>query len=280
MISFLKGLGASFPFDISAHEGPPFNNNTAYADSEAAIASANGVGFGMQSVNIGDTQAYVAQIFPTTREDWAHNFQVYPAPVHHLQMDAPGTKYFAEGYAIDPSLGISISGGVGKSATINCGTTPAGDCTPFSGALIYVSGNSNNALNGIWQVTCGAPADPCPTSPYGLTFTLLSDASCPTACLGGNVYGPDYWPIAMAFAVQHSASFIEVWECSLDYAFDTVTTYQSTDDTDSSGCASWALLPPLGDPGYHGTLGDALIGQPAATSVRTGNSVLVNGTQF
>ncbi len=286
MLTFLKGLGASFPFDISSHTGPPGNSNTAYADSEAAIASTNGVGFGMESVNIGDTQAYLAQVFPTTREDWAHNFQTYSAPVHHLQMSAPGTKYYAEGYAIAPVGGVTIISGV---ATINC----TNDCTPFGGQLIYVSGNSNNALNGIWQVTCGGPSPqpPCPVyNPptslyYGLTFTPPSGASCSSACLGGNVYGPDYWPIALAFALQHGSNFIEVWECSLDYAFgaDAVFPPQTTTDWVSpggtpQGCANWALLG--GDPGYLGTLSDALIGQPAATSVRTGNSILVNGTQF
>jgi hypothetical protein len=282
MLAFLNGLGASFPFDISAHEGPPDNNNTAYADSEAAIASANGIGFGMQSVNIGDTQTYAAQTFPLTREDWAHNFQAYPAPVHHLQMDAPGTKYFAEGYAIQPSAGIDVD--MYGNATINCTM----DCTPFSRAKIYISGNSNNALNGIWAVTCGNPGNPCPTTLtstyYGLIFSSGITSGCPMPPVpcgtGGIVWGPDYWPITMPFAVQHGASFIEVWECSLDYAFNTISTYQSPTNAGTTGCASWGVLPAGGDPSYKGTLGDAQIGQPSATSVRTGNSVLVNGKQF
>jgi hypothetical protein len=129
MLSFLNSLGASFPFDISAHSGPPSNGNTAYADSEAAIASAYGVGFGMQSVNVGDPQSYAAlNVFPSTREDWAHNFQAYPAPVRHLQTNAPGSGILAEGFNIDPALGIVVVPTTGV-ATINC----TADCTPLAG---------------------------------------------------------------------------------------------------------------------------------------------------
>ena len=274
MLSFLTSLGTSFPFDISAHSGPPSNQNTAYADSESIAASAYGLGFGMQSVNVGDSKTYAAQSpFPFTREDWAHNFQAYQAPVHHLQTNAPGSGSLAEGYNIDPTLGIVVTSGTGV-ATINC----TADCTPLGGQEIYVAGNTDNALNGIWMVTCGNVPHPCPTN--GLTFQSGLTSGCTPCGTGGVVWGPDYWPITMPFAVQHGVSSIEVWECSLDYAFGaypnntTTTAWVST----GNGCANWALLGP--NTGYQNAATDAQIGQPSATSVLSGGSILINGSQF
>jgi hypothetical protein len=63
---------------------------------------------------------------------------------------APGASFFAEGYLITASSGISVDS-TGE-ATVTC----TSDCSPFSGAQIYISGNSNNSLDGIWEVNCGA----------------------------------------------------------------------------------------------------------------------------
>jgi len=84
--------------------------------------------------------------------------------------------------------------------------------------------------------------------------------------------------------VQHNATTIEVYECDLDYAFGAypnsrTTTAWVTDETGlTGGCAAWGLLGQ--DQGYQNSASDTQIGQPSATSVRTGTSILINGTQF
>ncbi|MGO9648901.1 MAG: hypothetical protein ACLPOO_12685 [Terriglobales bacterium] len=88
----------------------------------------------------------------------------------------------------------------------------------------------------------------------------------------------------MPFAVEHNATTIEVYECDLDYAYgaypnDRTTTAWVTDETGTTGgCAAWGLQGQ--DPGYQNSATDTEIGQPWAGSVRTGNSILINGTQF
>jgi hypothetical protein len=78
----------------------------------------------------------------------------------------------------------------------------------------------------------------------------------------GTVWSADYWPIVLPFATLRSASSIELWECSLDYAFDT--------DTTASGCATGITSPPGGDISFKNPLVDAQNGQPIATHVLTG----------
>jgi len=285
MVTFMKSLGASFPFDISAHNGPPSGVggalNVGYADSEAIIASTNGVGFGMQSVSINDGQQLAKGTYPTSPTDWVYNFKAHPAPVHHLQMYQPGgpsvgstgnpsANYFAAGYPIDH---ITVSG---TTATIYCPASPTPvDCSPFSGEPIFVTGNSNPALNGLHLVTCSA----CPVNT--LTF---STSVAPNTYPGGTVWSPNYWPIVMPFAVQHKATTIEVYECDLDYAYGAypnsrTTTAWVTDETGmAGGCAAWGLQGQ--DPGYQNSASDTEIDQPWAVSVRTGKSILINGTQF
>jgi hypothetical protein len=289
MTVFLKSLNASFPFDISAHNGPPSNGtapaNVSYADSEAIVASANGVGFGMQSVSINDSKTFATGTAPTTATDWAYNFKSHPAPVHHLQMYQPGggsnsdqnSHYFAARYPI-----YNIYVDTGGTATVNCGTGPSAsvDCSPYSGEFIYVSGNGNPALNGIWSVNCS----PCATNTLQFSAPIHTGQSY----TGGMVWAPNYWPIVMPFAVQHNVSTIEVYECDLDYAYGSfpssppfVPSNPTTTWVDSEtggGCADWGV--PGSDVGYQNSASDTLIGQPPATSIRTGSSILINGTQF
>ena len=90
----------------------------------------------------------------------------------------------------------------------------------------------------------------------------------------------------MPFAIQHGVSSIEVWECSLDYAFgvETTTWVPSAPPPPSSGCAEWGVnsssVGPSGDSNYVNVLVNTLIRQPRGTSLRTGTSILRNGTQF
>jgi hypothetical protein len=267
MTHFLNGLGASFPFTISAHFGPPASSNVAYADSEAILASSNGVGFGIQAVSVYDSVSYAGGSFPSSLEDWAYNFKTYPAPVHHLQTSTPGFKYLAEGYGI---VNISDDGNM-TTATINCSS----DCSSFSGLPVYISGNTNSALNTIWsQVTCTSGSTSCKLfypSPMNLSGS------------NGTLWAADYWPIILPFSVQRGASSIEVYECALDYAFglsSTPTTNWAPNDTGSGGCASWGVSASPSDPPYQGALANTRVGQPSGTSIKNGSGVLTNGTQF
>jgi hypothetical protein len=277
MVMFLRSLGASFPFDISAHTGPPFNMNNAYADSEAIIASTNSVGFGKQSVNIYDGVLFAQGAYPTTLEDWAYNFKTYSAPVHHLQTESPGGMYKAAGYTINY---ISVTTCTGGGLSVPCATIHCNyDCQWFSGYPIYITGNSNQALNGIWQA-CPPPSATMPPllcTSYQLQFPLVSVTGNGNS---GVVWAGDYWPIIMPFAVQHGVTSIEVWECDLDFAFGVQSTFWAITESDPTGCATWGESGPPGTTGYQSSLVDTLIGQPSATSIRTGKSILVNGTQF
>jgi CheY-like chemotaxis protein len=81
-----------------------------------------------------------------------------------------------------------------------------------------------------------------------------------------------------AYIREHGVTALEVNECDLDYAFGTTTTMWEPYPPTANGCASWGVMGP--DSGYKGSAADAIIGQPTATSVRAGNTGLVNGTHF
>jgi hypothetical protein len=216
MTSFLASLNASFPWTISSHTGPPGNVNNGYADSEAVLADENDIGFGMQSVSIEDPITYSAGNYPTTREDWADNFNKFASttPVRHLQVEAPGSPVQGAGYTINT---ITVAG---TTATVNCNSTSVGTCSDFSDT-VEITGDSNSALNGTWTVLCGTS---CSTNT--VTFTVPSGTSGGT---GGTVWEPGYLPIVAPFADAHNSTSLEVWECILDYTYGTTTI---------SGCAT------------------------------------------
>jgi hypothetical protein len=269
MMPFLAGLHASFPWTVSSHFGPSAASGVpqedyAYADAEALLAAQSGVGFGMQSLNVGDPQAYPAQVYPTSRQDWAANFRKYPnAPVHHLQLNAPGTKYWWPGYLID-TITVTTIAGV-PTATITCkSVTSFTDCSPLAGQEIYVSGNSNISLNGVWMVQCTGVMGACPSNQ--LQFDVSSSTNTTTGN-DGIVWSPNYWPITMPFALQIGATSLEVWECDLDYAFGQQTTAWWPDEMSGlPGCPEWGLTAGS-DLTYANTIQNTLAGQPAVTSV-------------
>ena len=263
MMQFLVSLHTSFPWTVSSHSGPSVSSGMppqdyAYADSEALLAAQSGIGFGMQSLNTGDSQAYPAGAYPTSRQDWAANFRKYPnVPVHHLQLNAPGTTYWWPGFLIDT---ISVSGGT---ATVTCkSTTSFTDCSRFFGQEIYVAGNSNISLNGIWPVQCTGAMGACPSNQLQFLTSVATGGS------NGIVWSANYWPITMPFAMQIGASSLEVWECDLDYAFGQQTTTWVSDEMSGPGCAVWGLTPGS-DLTYANTIQNTLIGQPGVTSVHT-----------
>jgi hypothetical protein len=281
MTSFLKSLGASFPFDINQHPGPPSNNTVAYADSEAIIAAGNNVGFGIEAANVYDARSFPTGIFPASLNDWAHNFDTYSAPVHHLQTANPGSMnsagngpFFAAGFAISS---ISDPAGV---ATLTC----YADCSVYANLPIYITGNTNPLLNGVYQ------ACPSTTSLTCTPSTLTFQTSVSGMGNNGIVWAADYWPIIMPFDLQHNATSIEVYECDLDYAFGLyqlgggsnlyTTTTWVTSESGFSGCLAESYVVAGSDKSYINGLSNVLAGQPSTTSIRAGTSTLFNGYQF
>jgi hypothetical protein len=306
MTSFLKTLNASFPFDINSHNGDPLstptNGNVAYSDSEALLAASSGVGFGIESLSISDSQNYAMGNFPTSAADWAHNFSAFPAPVHHLQTFYPGDQNYqgivnrAAGFPIS-SMSLNSTNGI---VTVSCYS----DCSSFSGnslpSPIFISGNSNPAFNGTWVTCRNAVPATCASSMNTLEFKPdpLLPSGTPTGGTGGTVWAPDYWPIIMPFAVLHNATSIEVYECDLDYAVGAytlagviggtnfpTTNWVPANTLHDNGCVEPFSYPPVSpvsglDTTYLNAVTNTQAGQPTATSVRTGSSVLVNGQQF
>jgi len=266
MMQFLSGLSAPFPWGVTSHYGPLASsavpqNAYAYADAEALLAAQSGIGFGMEAANIYDPVTYALGAYPTSLQDWAANFQKYPnAPMHYLQAYEPGQMYRWAGYPIGTASGPAGASGIVVSsgtATVYCvnGTTPV-DCSPYSGEYVYVSGNADPNLNGVWPVSC------YPCSANQVQFLTSEPAG---TYFGGNLWSPNYWPITMPFVVQRGATSLEVYECDLDYAFGVQTTKWVADELHGGGCASWGLAG--GDSSYQNQIGSTLAGQPAFTSL-------------
>jgi hypothetical protein len=267
MMNFLKSLNASFPWDVSSHVGPPQNTNTAYADSQAIIASANGIGFGMESVSVADTTLNAGN-YPTTSADWAYNFATYSAPVHHLQDFHPGAPYQAARYPIT-SISVVAGGGnnLPNTATITCPV----DCGWYQNGPIYISGNTEFNSQNQNQIQF---ANACPNNTCLILTQLAFYTSAPTTngspYTGGTVWAPDYWPTVIPFATLQGATSFEVPQCDLDYAYLTFESagtglYQPVNQTAiwvpndqqyPGGCADWGI--PGNDNNYSGAIANAL----------------------
>ena len=289
MVSFLKGLGASFPFAISAHNGPPADSTVAYADSNAIMASLNGIGFGMQTLSVADSFTYAAGQYSATSpyapsvSDWVHNFRTLPAPVHYLQSYYPGSNgSFAAGY---PISSISINSPAAGIITISC----VSDCSFYAGGPIYITGSADSGMNGIWPTTCATTATgTCVSSTNNIE---LAPMPFPTGLIGGNngiVWSPNYWPITMPFGIQSDATSFEIYECDLDFALglypgNTTTSWVMS----GNGCIEpqsiGGITTPVAGPGtsgYPNALNSAIIGQPTSTGTQTNNTIMIKGTQF
>jgi hypothetical protein len=249
MMQFLNTY-ATFPVTVTSANGPPGHMNQAYADLEAQLATQNNVGFGNQALNIYDT--ILAAAGTPSVDDWVENFKNYPyAPVHHLQTYSPGNGgMLASGFAI---TSINVSSGT---ATVTC--AGAADCSFFCPGFIYIVGNDSPALDGVF------PTDSSCTSP-NVTFTPTQPVM-PNTYSNGTMWGSDYWPITMPFATQQKATSVEVWECDLDFAFNSTTT---------SGCVN-SLTSPNAD--YENAVTNTLVGIPFGTGFHTYS--LYNGWQF
>jgi YD repeat-containing protein len=240
MMQFLNAK-ATFPVTTASSYGPPGKSNQLYANLEAQLAEENDVGFGNEVVNIYDT--VLAGSGMATFDNWFANFKNYPyAPVHHLQTSAT----YAAGFAIS---NITYSG---TTATAYCSS----GCENFCGALIFITGNPNPSLNGIYPTYSPAP---CNGTSGEVAYTPLQAPSppCGTSCGTATMWGNNYWPITLPFATQQHVTSVELWECDIDFAFGTTTT---------SGCNN-ALTSPNTD--YMKAVSDTLRGLPSDTSIHS-----------
>jgi hypothetical protein len=134
-------------------------------------------------------------------------------------------------------------------------------CEIYSGATIFISNNSNSALNGQQTVTC------TPCSPGTIQFTTSSSSGG----IGGQLWAPDYWPSLFPFLTQHRTSSIELRACELDYAFGCGAPGNAC--TSNTGVTSLPCGGNYGpDASYQSALANFVNGIPTATSVITGKA--------
>lgn len=255
MMQFLN-TNATFPVTIASSYGPPGKSTQFYADLEAEFAAQNNVGFGNQVLNIYDTIR--AGAGTPSVDNWVANFRNYPyAPVHHLQTQSPGNSgSFAAGFTIDH---ITVASGPPVTATVTCAGSAS--CGFFCPGDVYIVGNSNPALNGVFPT---ANAGTCGTA--SVVYTPIQPVS-PGPYMSGTMWGSNYWPITMPFATQQGVTAIEVWECDVDFAFGTET---------SSTVCPLGLSGPNTD--YQNAVANTLLGLPAGTSFHTES--FYNGWQY
>jgi hypothetical protein len=250
LYKFIQSLPWAFPIDTPAHTGPASNQNMAYSDTEALLASQYGLGMGMQAASIGDLVTSAAQHFPLTTANWATHFREFPyVPDHHLQTMNPGSPMQAAQFT------ISSSGGISSTGLISC-SGAANDCSVFCTAppWIFISGTSNPAFNGIWEVNPSQSG--CGTGQIQLVGTIP-----PGGSNGGMVYSGAHLPVLLPFETQQcQGSFqticsAELWEESLDWAYGTNTVSNTIGNTST------------GDPAYQTAINNFLLGLPSATSM-------------
>jgi len=286
LYQYIHSLNWNFPIDTPMEHGPPQNKNYIYPDTEALLASQSNFGIGMQALNIGDSVTYAANTYnffpgfllPSTVENWAVNFREFPnVPDHHLQTAQPGSPSAAR-FTIGTTGNITILSSSCTSsscpnATINC--APTVDCNPFCNVApwVYVSGNSNPALNGIQQVNINGSA--ClPTSPNTIALTG-SFPPTPGVYPGGYVYSAVHLPVLLPFVTQQcqgspqTICSVEIWEALLDWAYGTITISGTQGDT-SYGTS--------GDSTYKTAISNFFTGLPSSTSFH--NNMFTNANQY
>jgi hypothetical protein len=280
LYQYMHSLSWAFPIDSPMEHGPPQNMNYVYPDTEAFLANQNGLGIGMQALNIGDSVTYAANTFdffpgfvlPSTVEDWAVNFREFPnVPVHHLQTEQPGSPSAARFTISSTGITITTLGCTSSScpsATINCTL----DCSAYClvAPWVYVSGNSNSALNGIQQVDINSLActSSSPTTTIGLTGSFPPTPGA--AYSGGYVFSGVHLPVLLPFATQQcqgslqTICSVEIWEELLDWAYGTNTVSGTSGDTSS------------GDSTYQTAIQNFLAGLPNVTSFHSHMSTNAN----
>jgi hypothetical protein len=207
LYTFIAAQQSSVPLDIASHDGPPYDGNWAYADSEAIAAVGLGLGFGNEGLSLDDPLAFAASMVPSSPHDWVENFDLFAgAPVvRHLQTIWPGGNNGIQAEAFSLSQ-VSVAGGM---ATATCAD---GDCSIFcTGRSIEVSGSSQAALDGTWPGSSRS----CAAGRVVFPVTGVPPGTYP----GGTIWASDYLPVTLPFAKAHAATAFELHECTLDYAF-------------------------------------------------------------
>jgi hypothetical protein len=198
IIGFIHDQHGAFSSLINSHSGPPADTDVSYADDEANIALANGVGFGMEALSIGD--AYQHSIGSPCNDDWCTNFESAASsgvPLV-LQSTVPTTA---------PTYEITSISGDGTAATVTCAT----NCDLYTGnsAWVSISGSSEPSFNGAFLVRSVTSAN---------SFAFAS--STKATGTGGTLENPDYLPVTVPFGVSEHATAFEIYLCDLLYAFD------------------------------------------------------------
>lgn len=280
LYSYIRSRNWAFPVDSPMEHGPPQNMNYTYPDTEASLANQNGLGMGMQALNIGDLVTYAANtynyfapilsFFPSTVENWAVNFREFPnVPVHHLQTEQPGSPTAARFTISDITISNICTGSTCQQATIHCSSSN-GDCKAFCPVApwVYIDQSSNPAFNGIQQVYAPPPSRSCGSNTINLIGTFPYAPN--TSYSGGYVYSGVHLPALLPFVTQQcqgslqTVCSVEIWEEILDWAYGTSTISATTGDTSS------------GDPAYQTAIQNYLSGLPNTTSFHINMSTNAN----
>jgi hypothetical protein len=195
-MAFIHAQDPSVPTAINAHAGPPDNSDNSYADTEAQLAVANHVGFGMEAFGLGD--AYLSSHGMECVDNWCNNFATYAdagVPLV-LQNTIP---------LLQPTYALTTIVGNGKDALA---TAPGSDLYGGNSSWVQISGSSAAAYNGMFDVI-GADA-----SVFGFASTESVTGT------GGTLLSPDYLPLSIPFAIGAHATAFEIYLCDLLYAYD------------------------------------------------------------
>jgi hypothetical protein len=182
---------------INAHAGPPSNSDLGFADSMVEIATASGVGFGMEALSIGD--AYEDSLGKPCNDDWCKNFGAHAGTGVPLVLQSTIPT-------MQPTYAASIDGN-GTEATATCG--PSCDFYVGNSGWVTVSGSDPAGFDGTFLITGGEPNT-------AITFASKTSGKSSSATLEG----PDYLPTTIPFAVKNHATALEIYLCDLFYAFD------------------------------------------------------------
>jgi hypothetical protein len=196
ILKYIRSLNPQFKVVISTIDGPNFD--VSYADTEAQLAAANGIGMGTESLSMTDYYDYSNNL--QCPNDWCANFASFAKSNlnFYLQTANPGSL---------PVFSLSKVSGNGNTATATC----TQDCTlGLAGGLmmVQISGNSVSAFDAFVQ----------PATNSGSVFTFPTTSK--GTGNGGVVYSQDYLPQTLPFTVAAHANALEIYTCDLFYAFD------------------------------------------------------------
>jgi hypothetical protein len=208
---------------VQSTEDPDFVTSPIheYSDGEAALAEYYGIGFGEETLDTNDPDAYaLAQAggSETCTEDWCANFNTYATsgPFLYLQTTPPSSQTI---FNLATS-GNSIASCTGTTCTATCDTSVP--CTFWNGSATYthpafgyinINATSNTSFNNPpWIYDTSQFSG---SNQIGFTF----DTTVNSTATVGNVWAPDLLPLTYPFAVQQYATALETNMCDLYFAY-------------------------------------------------------------